>query len=322
LPPLVTSEVYGVALSAPFPLLGGRPGEGRRPDILVEIGEACPVGSGHPPGTLLLEAVINGAPAYSVSRDNDGCHLRITGFGDFDLDESNGALRCRLDPSADPALLDVFLTGMVPALWLYLHDQVVLHASTVTAAGITVSMVGRSGMGKSTLAALLCGAGAILVGDDVLCVTFDDGRVQWHGRSPELRLRPAAAPIADERLPLCPKRTTADGRVAVSPPADGPDSGHLDVVMVGVPARDTTELSVRRAPGLEALSLLAAFPRLAGWRDPSVLRRQFDGLASLVNSVPVLVARVPWGPPFEAGLGTELLEAVLNAPGEPVGPNP
>lgn len=311
MPSLVTSEIYGVAIAAPFPLLGGRRGQGRRPDIFVEIGEVRPVGSENPPGTLLLDAEIKGARAYSVSRDDAGCHLRVSGFGDFDLDERNGALRCGLDPSADPALLDVFLTGMVPALWLYLHDKVVLHASTVTAGGTTIAMVGRSGMGKSTLAALLCGAGAALVGDDVLCVSFDNGRVKWRGRSPELRLRPAAAPMADEHLPLSPRRTTADGRVAVSPPADGPDGGYLNVVMVGVPTRDATELSVRRAPAMEALSLLAAFPRMAGWRDPRVLRRQFDGLADLVNSVPVLVARVPWGPPFEAGLGPKLLDAVL-----------
>jgi hypothetical protein len=309
-PCLPASEVYGVTVAAPFRLLGGRAAEDRQTDIVLQVEEARSVGHGLPSGALLLDAITNGARIYAAGRDEAGCHLRIPGFADFDLDVDSGDLSCWLDPSANAALLNVFMTGMVPAFWMYLHDEVVLHASTVTARGMTVAIVGSSGMGKSTLAALLCGEGARLVGDDILRLSFGTGNVIWRGRSPELRLRPQAVPIADKYLPLCARRTTADGRLAVTPPAAKPDSGTLDMVIVPLPSRDGAPLSVRRAPALEALSLLASFPRLAGWRDAAVLRRQFDGMATLVNSVPVFAARVPWGPPFEAGLGAKLLDAV------------
>ena len=312
-PRLTTSEIYGVTVATPFPLLGTRPAEGREPDIVLQMGETRPVGSEPPPGTLLLDAGTNGARIYSASRDEAGCHLRIAGFADFDLNGESGALTCSLDPNADTALLSVFMTGMVPALWMYLHDEVVLHASTVIARDMTMGIVGRSGMGKSTLAALLCSEGARLVGDDILRVTFREGKVLWRGRSPELRLRPQAVAMADEHLPLCPRRTTADRRLAVTPPAAQSDSGALDVVVVPLPTRDGAPLSVRREPALDALSLLAAFPRLVGWRDPIVLRRQFNGMAAVVNSVPVLTARLPWGPPFGAGLGVNVLDALLGA---------
>ena len=64
-------------------------------------------------------------------------------------------------------------------------------------------------MGKSTVAALLCGEGATLVGDDVLCVRFEGGQVLWRGRSPELRLRQQAAGIVEDYLPLAPRRPRA-----------------------------------------------------------------------------------------------------------------
>ena len=312
-PGLTTSEIYGVTVATPFPLLGARPAEGREPDIVLQMGDTHPVGFEPPAGSLLLDAGTNGARIYSASRDEAGCHLRIAGFADFDLNAESGALSCSLDPNADTALLSVFMTGMVPALWMYLHDEVVLHASTVIARDVTMGIVGRSGMGKSTLAALLCSEGARLVGDDILRVTFREGKVLWRGRSPELRLRPQAVAIADEHLPLCPRRTTADRRLAVTPRAAQSDSGALDVVVVPLPTRDGSPLSVRGEPALDALSLLVAFPRLVGWRDPTVLRRQFNGMAAVVNSVPVLTARLPWGPPFGAGLGVTVLDALLGA---------
>lgn len=310
-------DIYGVTIAAPFPVLGGRPVVGREPDIAVEVAEVRPFEPGDPRGTQLLDAVFDGARSYALGRDGNTCHLRVNGFGDFELDQVTGALRCSLDPATDPGLLDVLLCGMVPALWLYLHDEVVLHAATVTFQDVTLAIVGRSGMGKSTLAALLCGEGATLVGDDVLCVRFKDRKALWRGRSPELRLRPQAVQVADAYLPLAPRRATADERLAVTPPATSHDSGPLGMVVVPLPTRDGTGLSVRRLPPVEALTILAGFPRLSGWSDPSVVRRQFDGLAGIVNAVAVLEVRLPWGPPFLPGLLDTLWPALFQAAGSP-----
>lgn len=310
-PALATWEIYGVTVAAPFPLRGARAVKGHEPDITIEVGERSPVGDERPPGKLLLDAVVNGTRLYAVSRDETGCHLRIAGFGNLDFDELTGALRCHLGPTADLALLEVFLTGMVPALWLYLHNEVVLHASTVTAGRTTVAIVGRSGMGKSTFAALLCAGGATLVGDDVLCVGVEEGDVRWRGRSLELRLRPGAAEMAEDYLSGSPRRRTVDGRVAVTPPATASGHGTLGVIIIPVPVPGLADPSVRRVPPLEALTRLAACPRLVGWQDQEVLRRQFVGTAKLVSAVPVLEVRLPWGPPFAEGLARKLLGCVL-----------
>ena len=144
------------------------------------------------------------------------------------------------------------------------------------------------------------------------------GRVMWQGRSPELRLRPQVAPFVPEYLPLCPTRATADGRLAVTPRATESDTGQLGGVLIPISTRNDKDISVRRLEPLEAFSMLTTFPRLAGWHDERILRNQFDGVAGLVNAVPVVAARVPWGPPFEASPSENLLEAIVDASNQPL----
>ena len=60
----------------------------------------------------------------------------------------------------------------------------------------------------------------------------------------------------------------------------------------------------------DALFALLNFPRILGWQMPSIIARQFHQVAALVPLVPVVVAKVPWGPPFAADLASQVLAAV------------
>lgn len=310
---LTAFDIYGVRFALPFVLPGARSVDCGAPDLVVEMGQSRILPVGDPPGTLVLDAVFDGVRSYAMGRDERGFHVRVPSFGDLDLDLQAGLLRCSLDPATDPRLFEVLLTGMVPALYWYLRGEVVLHASGVTMSGTTIAVVGQSGMGKSTLAALFCGAGATLVGDDVMCVHLGVGHVRWWGRSPELRLREEVASVVDDRLRAVARRVTADGRLAVSPPPTTADGGALGMIVVPFPAELGAGLSVRRIPRVEALGLLAACPRLTGWRDQDIVRRQFEGLVDLVEGIPVLEARIPWGPPFQPGLVDRLWPALVTA---------
>jgi hypothetical protein len=42
--------------------------------------------------------------------------------------------------------------------------------------------------------------------------------------------------------------------------------------------------------------------RVVGWKDPALLRRQFEALGELAESVQVVEAVVPWGPPLPPGV--------------------
>jgi hypothetical protein len=58
------------------------------------------------------------------------------------------------------------------------------------------------------------------------------------------------------------------------------------------------------------LQQLLGHPRLTWWRASEQIGQLFDLTAELAPILPVYTATVPWGPPFPAGLGSELLAGV------------
>jgi hypothetical protein len=149
--------------------------------------------------------------------------LRLPGIGRFLA--SNG---CTLDmdpaPETDSADAMPFLLGTGFGALLLQRGGMVLHGSAVALDGRAYVFCGRSGIGKSTLAAALCRAGCRFLNDDVCAVESDatGAPVIWSdGR--QLKLFDEA--IA--RLDLASRRRqpvrTGIGKSYVEPP--GP---HLD----------------------------------------------------------------------------------------------
>src|SRR5690606_10305506 len=69
-----------------------------------------------------------------------------------------------------------------------LQGVVMLHASSVSAAGVAWSFVGESGVGKSTLVRQLQKFGYPPVSDDLLAVRLQDQRVYVHGDLDDRRI--------------------------------------------------------------------------------------------------------------------------------------
>jgi hypothetical protein len=80
--------------------------------------------------------------------------------------------------------------------------------------------------------------------------------------------------------------------------------------IVPVPERSATTVTVNRLKPAEALTTLLRFPRLVGWQEGETLAHQFGQLGRLVNAVPVVIARLPWGPPFDPALPARVLSSV------------
>ncbi|MGH3432032.1 MAG: hypothetical protein ACRDQB_04260, partial [Thermocrispum sp.] len=105
-------------------------------------------------------------------------------------------------------------------------------------------------------------------------------------------------------------RPTADGRLALRPRAMVGDPLPLAACVVPRPSKQATEVSIDRLEPARALLGLLQFPRVAGLREPAAMNRTFQGVAELVETVPVLLATVPWGPPFRPGVLARLLTTV------------
>ena len=287
-----------------LPLPDGEPGPA---DLLLRRGadRSVPVARGE--GEQLAELRDgNGKVFYRLTRSAEHTWLRYPGLCDFAGDRELQEVTAHLQPGADPGLIPVLAAGALLAVHLMLRHRLVLHASAVRLDGQAVAFVGASGMGKSTLAAAMCGIGCELVADDVLHV---DSSLRVHPGSTETRLRAGARELAD-RAPSHAVRLTADGRLALRPAAQVCEPLPLAACVVPRPSRAAEEVSVQRlAPG-RALLRMCQFPRVLGWTDPASMSFTFQALADLVESVPVFEAIVPWGPPFRREVLSGLLDAV------------
>jgi hypothetical protein len=246
----------------------------------------------------------DGAFFTVVQVEGGGYTLRFHSVCDVVMTPDLRGATFHLDPRADRGLASVLASGLVLSILLTLRGHLVLHASAVEHDGRAIAVTGRSGMGKSTVSTLLCRAGARLITDDVLRVDLDGDGALCRVGAAETRLRPSAQDLLS---PDDPVRRTSDGRTALALPRAALDPVPLRCVVVPYPDRGATEVTVQDVPRADALLLLAAYPRVVGWEDARTRGEQFLLAGDLVSRVPVVMARLPWGPPFPDFLGRDLL---------------
>jgi hypothetical protein len=178
---------------------------------------------------LCLEQALGGGP-FRVSR-----FLRLdaqTLRGELTVAPQEGLWGCR--PHGTGHAADPFVYPILPLLiyWqLAAHGGIGIHASGVVIEGCGCVFAGVSGAGKSTVATLLDGAGAIVLNDDRLGLTRGESgfRVHgtpWHGSA--AFARPESAPLHaifflqhgahNEAAPMPPLQACAELVARACPP--------------------------------------------------------------------------------------------------------
>lgn len=281
------------------------------PDLILRWGAEREVPREDPPGSRLAALTgRDGTLRYSLARDRTRAVLRYPGLCEFVGDPELADVTVHLHPGGDPGLIPILAAGALVAVHLKLRHELVLHASAVQRNGQVLAFVGASGMGKSTLAALLCNNGCELVTDDVLRVDLTAPVARVYPGGVESRLRMNARQLADA-APSDAVRRTADGRLALRPRACADEPLPLAACVVPLPTRKALDVSVRRLRNAQALLRMLQFPRIVGWSEPALTACEFQALADLVERVPVFEASVPWGPPFRPEVVSGLLEALV-----------
>ena len=263
-----------------------------------------------PPGRVLLD--LRGSRRYYAATAVDRS-FRLRFFGSCDVVLDQTLTRATVHPmsGADPDLLPVLVSGSLLAFVLTMRGETVLHASAVQVGDAALAFVGASGMGKSTMATLLCADGARLVTDDVLRLDTTTAAPTCALGATELRLRQGADHLAD-RFGTAPRlRTTGDARQALAPLPATTEDLPLAALVVPVPdhSPERRAAEITRLSRKEAMVVLSQFPRLLGWQDAAVRRASFHQLADVVDRVPVHAAVLPWGPPFPEDIAADVLRA-------------
>jgi hypothetical protein len=308
--------LHGLAIASDIPL--GPPaqaGPPNLPDVTLYCGPALsPVNEEVPPGLVVAQLKAGEQLLYTGVDDGQRYVLRIHGACDFVVSRDLTSVTCATNDGTDPELISLFIRGALLAFLLGLGGACVLHASVVETDEGSVAFVGSSGTGKSTLAGLACRDGARFVTDDLLRLS-DEPHPSWVGCATELRLRPNATTVGEAIVGVVDHRVTVDERLAVRPQMSTQPTGTLGAVVIPAPSHTQEALSLERVPAVEATLVLIGYSRMQ-WTMGDMLSAQFDGVARLATTVPVFVARVPWGPPFQEGLGGQLVREALGTMGE------
>lgn len=310
--------LHGLRLRSEVPL-AGFPVTGHEFDVDIGWGPVATVPAAEPPGEVVAARARDDGYWYVASEAGGQTVLRVPGMCDFLVAPGAASVECRPDPSVDPAVVGLLVSGLVVAFLLGLRGDLVLHASAVEVGGSAVALAGCSGAGKSTLAAVLCAAGAKLVTDDVLRVVSGPAGVRSVGGTPHLRLRPHASWVVEGFASPQAVSTTADDRLGVAPAASLQPSLPLGAVALVRPSRSATNVEIADVAASQAVLRLAAVLRVGGWAQPAVRRRHFDALAGMARSVRVVEAVVPWGPPLAPDVAPVLL-ALAGTGRRPPGP--
>lgn len=304
------SVIYGITLETNFPLNHHRTAEadGSPADVTVTYAGEREVPVDEVAEGEWLQAVqIGDRLSYSTVRQADGkVVLRLHGAAEFHIDPDLRRVIGWNDPAYDLEMFALLTAGNLLATIFMLRGEPVLHASAVEQEGRVLAFVADSGMGKSTLAALCCAAGARFVTDDVLRIDTSVAPPRCQLGASENRLRRDARELG---LIDPDQRTSVDGRFVWVPRESEASSPELAAIVLPVLDRDASRLSLERLPGGEALNSLHRHPRLLGWMDKQGLMAVFRLLATVTRTVPVYRAHIPWGPPFDPQIGSDLLQA-------------
>jgi hypothetical protein len=300
-----TYDLHGLRVRSEVPL-SERIAAGAEHDVGVRWGNAVAIPADPPPGRVLAlqDPDVGGC---TIVETPTGHTIRFSDECDFRISSDRRSILVDVTPGYERDFVPILLTGNVLASLLALQGECVLHASGVRADGSTIAILGASGVGKSTLAALFCAGGAELVSDDLLRITSNGGPPRCYTGTTQIRLRPSAAALADA-FPSDARDLTADGRIAVTPAQAAGPTSELDAVLIPLPSRRARRLRVRRLSQKEALVSLLSYPRVLGWEEAAPIRRHFQVCAEIAESVPVFEATIPWGPPFADGLAEALSE--------------
>lgn len=300
-------SLYGLCIRSELPLSAPPASAGTGPDLTVLLGEELSAQAGPPPGDVWANAEFGNGFGVWLTKTAGGWSLFYRQTGEFRLSaDLRLATAHALPGRAD--ILPLLLAGSVPSWVLNLHGVPILHASAVRVGHDALAFIGASGMGKTTLATLLCSVGAQMVTDDVLRLTRQNKHSLCHHGTGELRLREGAAALA-ERFAASPPARSADQRLTLQLGSEQGEMPALRAIVIPQPSRTLTELTVKRLSAVAAGFHLNGYARVYGWQQDAPLRRQFELFSALASQVPLYRAHIPWGPPFAAGLPRQLAAA-------------
>jgi hypothetical protein len=287
-------------------LHGGGTGEASRRLDLFTV--TTPAELEWPAGATLIsdERDGEGEIVFQIERGEAGYRIAGPRFGGAVVAGDGGAVAGAPGAGGDAAWQRLVVAQVLPFAAV-LRGLEVLHASAVVLGGGAVAFVGRSGAGKSSVAAALAHRGATFLADDVLALERREGRLLAHPGPPVAGIARAEAERLRELGLLDPDRVLAeDEREAMVAVEPYPEPVPLRAILV-LDRRPDGPATPRFEPLVGGQELLAATFNLL-LLDPERLEGLLDVCAIAATG---LVERVTVGPAMDASALAAAIERRL-----------
>lgn len=238
----------------------------------------------------LAEYAEDGRVAFRIGRAGDELVAEWVGLARVTASRDGLTHRFEPEPGLEPAEIEKVRLGSASLLLRHLQGKLALHGAAVAVGGRAMILLGRSGQGKSTLAASLCArAGATLFSDDA--VALDPGpspgtyvlspveRNHWLDAPARQALRaaqslPGGGDVGEDKRP-------------VAAPQVGSASAPLVAIVDLAFGDDETPRLTAVGRGIDAIAALVPQAVRFVVDEPELQRRELEALAELVERVPV-----------------------------------
>lgn len=251
-----------------------------------------------------------GDVAFRIGRSGDEVVAEWIGLVTLVARRDGSASRLEPVAGADARELAKVSRGGAQLLLRQLAGKVALHGAAVARDGRAVVLLGRSGQGKSTLAASLCVSGsAELLGDDAVAIDPSADGSKWVVNPLEqIHWLDADARAA---LGALDSEETSSGKSPVLARRHASSSAGL-VAFVDLSftsdtsdTRSCTGARLTRLSGVDALASLVPQAVRFVLDDPVYQKREVEALAALVEQVPIFRLERP------RALRHDLLQAAM-----------
>jgi len=228
-------------------------------------------------------------------RSGDGYLLRFPGLADFEVSADGAEVVTHPAPGTDDATIEHLYVNQLMPLAQSRQGRPSFHASAVTVPGGAVAFLGKSGMGKSTLAASYALNEARFLTDDALLIEESGANCQVLPSHASLRLweDSVEALVKDRAAHAAPVNYSSKARLLAGDALAYSAEPQLLLAAFVLNATGSTEISIRPLNGLDRYMVWLSNSFLLDVEDSALLARHFDWTHRISGCVPTFSLDYP-----------------------------
>lgn len=248
-------------------------------------------------------------------RTGEGYLLRFPDLADFEVSADGTEVVCYPSVGTDETTVEhLYINQLIP-LALSRQGQPAFHASVVTVAGGAVAFLGKTGMGKSTLAASFALHEAAFLTDDALLIEETDDGCLARPSHASLRLWEDSldALVGDDSPQAGPISYSSKTRLLAGDVLAHSEESHPLLAAYVLESQEEPAVAIRTLSGLDRHMAWLNNSFLLDVQDQDLLRQHFEWTHRISGTVPTFALDYP----RDYGILPKVRDAVRQHAGKP-----